>query len=148
MLDLCSVSVELTCWATLSPLSHISRSCSAHSLSPTPWDTQDFDCHLLPDRGRSRIVGDERVPCSVFLDYPIINPCSCPKAPTQVLCQRIKACTVLPDQKDFQRGMWENPAHSAGVVSAFLFPESAKPSRGCQVGNLGNPKLALRTPLP
>lgn len=79
MLALCSVYVELTCWATLSPLSYISKSCSAHSLSPSPWETQDFDCHLLPDRGRSRIVGDEGCHALCSWIIPLSTPAPVPK---------------------------------------------------------------------
>lgn len=67
------------------------------------------------------------------------HPCSSPKVSAQALIQGITAYVVPKEEKYFQRGICENPApsvegaeHPAGIVSAFLFPESAMPAEAAK----------------
>lgn len=100
------------------------------NLSPGPQETQGFDCHHLSHRGRSLVVKDWAMG-SWIIPAPVPKP--------QVLCQRVTAWIALEGQRNLQRGIWENPAPSAeaaeppvGIVSTFLFPESAMPAEAAK----------------
>lgn len=85
-----------------------------------------------PDCGE---VGD----AMLFPDHPN-HPCSCPKAPARALCQSITGCTAFwktrkTSREECGRILLPLQRHlepSVEVVSAFLFPESAKPAEAAK----------------
>lgn len=123
------------------PPSHIPRSGSAHFLSPGSWETPGFDGHLLSHRGRSRIMengGSTHAVC--FCIAPLSPPpCSCPKGPAQVCVKGLQLAQSWKSRRTSKEECGrillpplKHPKPPSGVVSAFLFPESAKPAEAAK----------------
>lgn len=143
MLGLYSVYTEQTCWASPLPPtpSHISRSGSAHSLTPGSCETPGFDCHLLSHRGRSWIVGGgmDTMLCVPGLSRYHPLPAPVPKAQLKSCVKELQLAQSWKSRKTSKEECGRillpplrHPEPPAGVVSAFLFPESAKPAEAAK----------------